>query len=97
MLKIRLSVMLEDLTLHVAQSADKEREATTKQLVETMDAVKSQLSGMEERVSGFQRTMHLVVGEVDADKERTDAIQARGPRVIDPVMMEHQLCEISSH
>lgn len=73
--QVRLSVTLEDLTLYVAQRADKEREAVTRQVSVPMDGAKAKLSEMEETLAGFQRTMHLVLAEVDADRERSDAIK----------------------
>lgn len=74
-MQIRLAVTLEDLTLYVAQRADKEREAVIRQLGAPMDGAKAKLSEMEETLAGFQRTMHLVLAEVEADKERSDAIK----------------------
>lgn len=77
LLQIRLSVTLEDLTVYVAQRADKERESVIRQLSAPVDAVKGKLVEMEETLEGFQRTMHLVLSEVDADRERSAAIAVR--------------------
>lgn len=77
LLKIRLSVTLEDLTLYVAERADKERESMVRQLGAPVDGVKTKLEEMENTIAGFQRTMHLVLSEVDADKERSTAIKVR--------------------
>lgn len=66
---------LEDLTLYVAQRADKERAAVVRELGAPVDSVKSKLVEVEDNLAGFQRTMHLVLGEVDADRERSAAIK----------------------
>lgn len=66
---------LEDLTLYVAQHADKERLVTARQLEVPVEGIKAKLSILEEKLEGFQRTMHLVVGEVEEDRERSDAIK----------------------
>lgn len=68
---------LEDLTVYVAQRADKERESLVRQLSAPVDGVKDKLGEMEETLAGFQRTMHLVLSEVDADRERSAAIAVR--------------------
>lgn len=73
--QIRLSVTLEDLTLYVAQRADKEKESILRQLSAPIDSVRAKLGGMEGTLAGFQRTMHLVLSEVDADRERAAAIE----------------------
>ena len=75
--QIRLSVTLEDLTVYVAQRSDKERESVIRQLSAPVDGVKEKLGQMEETLAGFQRTMHLVLGEVDADRERSATIAVR--------------------
>lgn len=75
--QIRLSVTLEDLTVYVAQHGDKERESVIRQLSAPVDSVKGKLGEMEETLAGFQRTMHLVLSEVDADRERSAAIAVR--------------------
>ncbi|CAM9277865.1 unnamed protein product, partial [Scytosiphon promiscuus] len=80
-LAIRLSVTLEDLTVYVAQRADKERESVIRQLSTPVEGVKNKLAEMEETLAGFQRTMHLVLSEVDADRERSVAIAALGTTV----------------
>lgn len=72
--QIRLSVTLEDLTVYVAQHADKQRESMIRQLSAPVDGVKEKLGEIEETLAGFQRTMHLVLSEVDADRERSAAI-----------------------
>eukprot|EP00904_Undaria_pinnatifida_P000063 jgi/Undpi1/10057/HiC_scaffold_28.g12511.m1 len=76
--RIRLSVTLEDLTLYVAQRTDTEKESVLRQLSAPIDGVRAKLGGMESTLAGFQRTMHLVLGEVDADRERAAAIEALG-------------------
>lgn len=63
--------------LYVAQRSDKDRESVARQLATPVDDVRTKLSGMEETLAGFQRTMHLVLTEVDADKERSNTIQVR--------------------
>eukprot|EP00752_Nemacystus_decipiens_P004375 g3998.t2 len=80
-LAIRLSVTLEDLTVYVAQRADKERESVIRHLSAPVDGVKGKLGEMEETLAGFQRTMHLVLSEVDADRQRSAAIAALGTTV----------------
>lgn len=75
--QIRLSVTLEDLTLYVAQRSDKDRESVARQLATPVEDVRTKLLAMEETLAGFQRTMHLVLTEVDADKERSNTIQVR--------------------
>ncbi|CAM9261338.1 unnamed protein product [Ectocarpus fasciculatus] len=80
-LAIRLSVTLEDLTVYVAQRADKERESVIRQLSAPVDSVKGKLGEMENTLAGFQRTMHLVLSEVDADRERSEAIAELGNTV----------------
>ncbi|CAB1101510.1 unnamed protein product [Ectocarpus sp. CCAP 1310/34] len=80
-LAIRLSVTLEDLTVYVAQRADKERESVIRQLSAPVDSVKEKLGEMENALAGFQRTMHLVLSEVDADRERSQAIAELGTTV----------------
>lgn len=75
--QIRLSVTLEDLTVYVAQRADKERESVIRQLGAPVDGVKDKLGEMEKTLEGFQRTMHLVLSEVDADRERSATIAVR--------------------
>ncbi|CAM9699349.1 unnamed protein product [Ectocarpus sp. 12 AP-2014] len=80
-LAIRLSVTLEDLTVYVAQRADKERESVIRQLSAPVDSVKEKLGEMESTLAGFQRTMHLVLSEVDADRERSQAIAELGTTV----------------
>ncbi|CAN0225131.1 unnamed protein product [Ectocarpus sp. 6 AP-2014] len=80
-LAIRLSVTLEDLTVYVAQRADKERESVIRQLSAPVDSVKGKLGEMENTLAGFQRTMHLVLSEVDADRERSQAIAELGTTV----------------
>ncbi|CBN77302.1 hypothetical protein Esi_0044_0093 [Ectocarpus siliculosus] len=80
-IKIRLSVTLEDLTVYVAQRADKERESVIRQLSAPVDSVKGKLGEMENTLAGFQRTMHLVLSEVDADRERSQAIADLGTTV----------------
>ncbi|CAM9120809.1 unnamed protein product [Ectocarpus sp. 4 AP-2014] len=80
-LAIRLSVTLEDLTVYVAQRADKERESVIRQLSAPVDSVKEKLGEMESTLAGFQRTMHLVLSEVDADRERSQAIAGLGTTV----------------
>lgn len=69
---------LEDLTVYVAQRTDKERESVIRQLSAPVDSVKEKLGEMENTLAGFQRTMHLVLSEVDADRERSQAIAVRG-------------------
>lgn len=76
--QIRLSVTLEDLTMYVAQRADKEKESILRQLSAPINSVKAKLGGMEGTLAGFQRTMHLVLSEVDADRERAAAIKVSG-------------------
>lgn len=76
--QIRLSVTLEDLTMYVAQRADKEKESILRQLSAPINSVKAKLGGMEGTLAGFQRTMHLVLSEVDADRERASAIEVSG-------------------
>lgn len=73
---------LEDLTVYVAQRADKERESVIRQLSAPVEGVKGKLGEMEETLAGFQRTMHLVLSEVDADRERSAAIAVRKPRMV---------------
>ncbi len=63
--------------MYVAQRSDKERESVIRQLSAPVDGVKEKLGQMEETLEGFQRTMHLVLGEVEADRERSAAIAVR--------------------
>lgn len=81
--QIRLAVTLEDLTVYVAQRADKERESVVRQLSAPVNGVKGKLGEMEETLAGFQRTMHLVLSEVDADRERSAAIAVRDHILLD--------------
>lgn len=69
--------------MYVAQRADKERESVIRQLSAPVDAVKDKLAEMEETLAGFQRTMHLVLSEVDADRERSAAIAVRNLLLVD--------------
>lgn len=71
---------LEDLTVYVAERADKERESAIRQLSAPVDGVKDKLGEMEKTLEGFQRTMHLVLSEVDADRERSATIAVRTTR-----------------
>lgn len=74
---------LEDLTVYVAQRADKERESVVRQLGAPVDGVKDKLGEMEKTLEGFQRTMHLVLSEVDADRERSATIAVRLNLLVD--------------
>lgn len=61
----------------MAQRADKEREAVVRQLGTSIDGANAKLGEMEETLAGFQRTMHLVLSEVDADRQRLEAIKVQ--------------------
>lgn len=63
--------------MYVAQRADKERESVIRQLGAPVDGVKEKLGEMENTLEGFQRTMHLVLSEVDADRERSATMAVR--------------------
>ena len=52
-----------------------------RQLSAPIDSVRAKLGGMEGTLAGFQRTMHLVLSEVDADRERAAAIEVSGNAV----------------
>ncbi|CAM9914598.1 unnamed protein product, partial [Choristocarpus tenellus] len=80
-LAVRLSVVLDDLTLFMAQRSEKERQGVIETLTTPIEAVEEKLTALEEKLGGFQRTMHLVVHEVDNDKARSDAIKSLGSTV----------------
>lgn len=61
--------------MYVAQRGDKEREAVVREVSAPVDGVRTKLEEVEKTLAGFQRTMHLVLGEVDADRERLMAIE----------------------
>lgn len=66
---------LEDLTLYVAQRTDKEKRVIMDQLRAPMDSVHAKLSDMEQQLTSFQHTTHLLIAEMNSDKHKSATIQ----------------------